>query len=63
MERYGARLLTVDTHDESGHAFLRRLGGEARYLEAESRLDLRELDWELVTGWVREGQARSRAAI
>jgi GNAT superfamily N-acetyltransferase len=59
MERYGARLLTVDTHDETGHAFLRRLGGEPRYSEAESRLDLREVDWDMVAGWVREGEARS----
>jgi GNAT superfamily N-acetyltransferase len=59
MERSGARLLTVDTHDDAGHAFLRRLGGEPRYSEAESRLDLRELDWEMVEAWVREGQARS----
>jgi GNAT superfamily N-acetyltransferase len=59
MERYSARLLTVDTHDESGHAFLRRLGGEPRYSEAESRLDFRDVDWNLVAGWVRDGQARS----
>jgi GNAT superfamily N-acetyltransferase len=59
MERDGARVLTVDTHDESGHSFLRRLGADARYSEADSRLDFREVDWNMVAGWVREGQTRS----
>jgi GNAT superfamily N-acetyltransferase len=59
MERHGARVLTVDTHDEAGHAFLRNLGGEARFSEAQSRLDLRAVDWDKVAGWVREGQSRS----
>lgn len=59
MESHGNRVLTVDTHEEAGHSFLRRLGGEPRYREAESRLDLREVDWDMVARWTREGEARS----
>src|SRR5438105_13678943 len=44
MDRLGATVATMDTHEEPGHAFLRWLGAEPRYAEGESRLDLRELD-------------------
>ena len=59
MERHGATVLTVDTSQESGHGFLRRLGAEPRYVAAHSRLDLRMVDWDQVDRWVREGQERS----
>jgi mycothiol synthase len=60
MQRHGARVLGADTREESGHAFLRGIGAEARYSEAENRLDLREVNWDMVAAWVREGEARSR---
>ena len=60
MEETGARLLTADTCDESGKAFLQWLGAAPRYSEARSRLDLRLVDWEMVGRWVREGRSARR---
>jgi mycothiol synthase len=62
MDGTSARVLTADTDDEAAHAFLTSLGGAARYSEARSRLDLREVDWEMISRWVREGQERSPEA-
>jgi mycothiol synthase len=62
MDGTSARVLTADTHDEAAHAFLSSLGGAARYVETRSRLDLREVDWERIARWVREGQERSPEA-
>jgi GNAT superfamily N-acetyltransferase len=59
MERHGATVLSADVSQESGHAFLRRLGAEPRYSAVHSHLDLRQVDWEVVARWVREGQERS----
>jgi GNAT superfamily N-acetyltransferase len=59
MDRIGATVATMATHEEPGHAFLRWLGAHSRYTERESRLDLRGLDWALVERWAREGQQRS----
>jgi GNAT superfamily N-acetyltransferase len=59
MDRLGARVATMATHEEPGHAFLRWLGAQSRYVERESRLDLRAIDWALVERWAREGEQRS----
>jgi mycothiol synthase len=59
MDRQGATVFTADTFQEPGHAFLRWLGGEPRFSEARSRLDLRLLDWNMVRRWVREADQRS----
>lgn len=62
MEEYGATVLSSTGEDEPGHAFLRRLGAEPKLVERASRLDLREVDWDMVSRWVAEGQARSPGA-
>jgi mycothiol synthase len=62
MDDLGATVATMEAHEEAGHAFLSWLGAESKYVERESRLDLRTLDWALVERWAREGQERSPEA-
>jgi GNAT superfamily N-acetyltransferase len=59
MDEHDVTMVMPVAMDEPGHAFLRRLGGEARLTARESRLDLRTLDWDMVARWVREGEERS----
>jgi mycothiol synthase len=59
MDRHGCTVLNVGADEESGHAFLRWLGAEARLSDAESRLQLAEVDWPMVDRWISEGAARS----
>jgi mycothiol synthase len=59
MDRHGCTVLTVESEEESGHAFLRWLGAEARYAAIENRLKLSDVDWHLVRRWIEEGPRRS----
>jgi mycothiol synthase len=59
MDERGASVLSLGTRQESGHAYLQWLGAEPKYTEVASRLDLRQIDWEMVDRWVREGAERS----
>jgi GNAT superfamily N-acetyltransferase len=62
MDAHGATVLTTMAEDEAGFAFLRVAGAEARYTERQSRLDLRRVDWDMVSRWIREGQQASPGA-
>ena len=59
MDELGATVLSAGAEDEPGHSFLRGLGADPRLVERCSRLDLEQVDWEMVERWVREGQAAS----
>jgi mycothiol synthase len=59
MDRHGCTVLGISADEESGHAFLRWLGAEARMSDAESRLQLADVDWAMVDSWIAEGEARS----
>jgi mycothiol synthase len=59
MERHGCTVLGMNADEECGHAFLKWLGAEARLSDAESRLQLAEVDWAMVDRWIAEGVARS----
>ncbi len=59
MERHGCTVLSLSTEEEAGHAFLKWLGAEARLSDAESRLQLADVDWPMVDRWIAEGAARS----
>ena len=50
-EARGARLLTLDSSEPSGQAFLAALGAEERFRGAENRLWLHEVDWALMRQW------------
>lgn len=62
MDEHGATVLSAAAAVEAGHAFLLRLGAEARFSDRQSRLDLRQVDWGMVDRWVREGVAASPGA-
>jgi GNAT superfamily N-acetyltransferase len=57
MDRHGCSVLTLDANEGSGHAFLQWLGAEARFNDTENRLQLADVDWDLVARWVAEGEA------
>jgi GNAT superfamily N-acetyltransferase len=59
MDRHGCTVLSTSADEESGHAFLKWLGAEARMSDAESRLQLADVDWAMVDRWIAEGEARS----
>ena len=59
MERHGCTVLTLDTDEASGHAFLRWLGAEHRFNDRESRLQLADVDWSMVARWIDEGATRN----
>ena len=59
MERHGCTTLTMDTHEDSGHRFLKWLGAEGKSEGAENRLQLGDVDWDTLTRWVVDGAARS----
>ena len=62
MDEYGCMVLSMGAEQESGHAFIRWLGAEPKLGERESRLDLRQVDWQMVERWVHDGEAGSPGA-
>ncbi len=61
MDAHGCTVVGIGTEDDSGHAFLKWLGAEAKLSGAENRLKLADVDWKMVDRWVQEGPTRSPA--
>jgi len=61
MDRHGCTTLTVDTHEESGHQFLKWMGADGKSAGAENRLQLARVDWALLRRWVEDGARQSPA--
>jgi GNAT superfamily N-acetyltransferase len=59
MDELGATVVSLGAEDEPGNAFLRGLGADPRMVERQSRLDLEQVDWDMVERWVREGESAS----
>jgi GNAT superfamily N-acetyltransferase len=59
MERDGCRTVTMESEEESGHAFLGWLGAEKKSEGAENRLHIPEVDWPTMRRWIDEGEKRS----
>jgi GNAT superfamily N-acetyltransferase len=59
MDEHSCTVLSMGADQESGHAFITWLGAEPKLRERESRLDLRQLDWQMVERWVRDGESAS----
>jgi GNAT superfamily N-acetyltransferase len=59
MREHGCTVFGSDADRESGHAFSRWAGAEPKLEEIESRLNLAEVDWDMMRRWVEEGQRRS----
>jgi len=62
MEEHEATVLSSLAEDDTGHGLLRRLGAEPRLTERQSRLDLREVDWDMVARWIAEAEAAAAGA-
>jgi len=52
-------VLNVGTSQDSGREFLQKHGGKKTLEGAESRLDLTDVDWDLMRSWVEEGKKRA----
>jgi RimJ/RimL family protein N-acetyltransferase len=61
MERHGCTTLNLDTHEESGHQFLKWMRAEGKSAGAENRLQLAAVDWAMLGRWVEEGTRLSPA--
>ena len=59
MDEHGCTLVGISTEEDSGHAFLRWLGAEAKLVGAENRLKLADVDWSMAQRWADEGPRRS----
>jgi GNAT superfamily N-acetyltransferase len=62
LDEYGASVLSSSAEDDAGHGLLRRLGAEPKLVERESRLDLREVDWDMIARWIAESEAAAQGA-
>ena len=62
LVEYGATVLSSFAEDDTGHGLLRRLGGEPKLVERQSRLDLREVDWDMVARWTAESEGAAGGA-
>jgi GNAT superfamily N-acetyltransferase len=52
-------VLSTGTEEEIGHEFLRWLGAGEKQKGADNRLDLSEVDWDMVDEWVKDGRTKS----
>ncbi len=55
MDRDGCRTVTMESEEESGHAFMRWLGAEKKLEGAENRLHIPDVDWAMMQRWIDEG--------
>ncbi len=59
MDRHGCTVLSTSAEEDSGHAFLKWLGADAKLIETENRLKLSDVDWAMVRRWIDNGSKRS----
>jgi len=59
VDRHGCTTIGMSAEEESGHAFLRWLGAEAKLAGAENRLKLADVDWKMLKEWTAAGAAHS----
>ena len=59
MEEHDKSVLTLGTEEDDGHAFLESIGAQAKLAGAENRLNLEEVDWDMVGRWVAEGREKN----
>lgn len=55
----GRTVMTTGTEEDCGRAFLARLGASVKMESAENRLNLADVDWDMVAAWAAEGPRRS----
>ncbi|MHA2357962.1 MAG: GNAT family N-acetyltransferase [Candidatus Heimdallarchaeaceae archaeon] len=52
-------VIEVGANNEAGKAFLKKHGAEFTIEGAENRLELEDLDWDLMQSWIEEGPKRA----
>jgi len=58
-KRYEKRLIIADVSEADGKRFIKKLKAEEAQSGVENRLDLTNLDWNLVEEWAKDGPVRS----
>ncbi len=61
MDAHECSVVGIGAEDDSGHAFLKWLGADAKLSGAENRLKVADVDWKMVDRWISEGPRRSPA--
>lgn len=59
MREHGCTVMGISADRDSAHGFAKAIGAEARFTEIESRLELKDVDWDMMRRWVDEGPRRS----
>lgn len=59
LDRHGCTVAGFEGEEDSGHAFLKWVGAEAKLVGAENRLKIADVDWSLIKRWIDEGPKRS----
>ncbi|NPE07200.1 MAG: GNAT family N-acetyltransferase [Asgard group archaeon] len=56
-------LLVTDSSDEDGKAFLKAIGAQVALSGVDNRLQLSDVDWDMIESWAKEGPKRSAGTI
>lgn len=56
MDRLRCRVVTFESEEPSGQAFLEWLGAPVKRIGAENRLRIADVDWKMVREWIAEGE-------
>ena len=59
MQSRECKLVTFESEEESGHAFLKWLGAPQKSTGAENRLRIADVDWAMVRAWIEDGERRN----
>lgn len=59
MEKYGTHMLTGPAMNEAGRSLVQKIGGKEAQIMQDNRLNLSEVDWGMIHGWVDDGPRRS----
>jgi len=60
IQSLGRTVIDTDSDTDSGRAFLKHFGAQLTIEGAENRLELEEVDWELMQSWADEGPKRAK---
>ena len=61
-QTYGRTTLETGTNHDSGRAFLKKYGATLSIEGAENRLEMKDIDWNMMKSWVEEGRKRNEGA-
>jgi len=62
-EENNKSLIMADSSEEDGKAFLQAMGAQIALSGMENRLNLEQVDWNMVKTWIKEGPKRSPESV